>query len=139
MALAQHTAKLLSKTFSSMNTRTKGNIGEDLAAKHLKKHGYKIVERNYTCQFGEVDIVAKHQNYYVFLEVKSRKSTDFGLPRYAVNTRKQQTIIACAKWWLARNELMGVPVRFDVVEVVGEHVNVIQNAFSADYVHLAKK
>ena len=122
-----------------MNTRTKGNLGEDLAVKFLKKQGYKIVERNYTCQFGEIDIIAKHQNFYVFLEVKSRNSTDFGLPRYAVNVRKQQTIITCAKWWLSRNELMGSPVRFDVVEVVGNDVNVITNAFSANYVHLAKK
>ena len=136
MALAQYIAKPLLKTSSSMNTRIKGNIGEDLAVKHLKKHGYKIVERNYTCQFGEIDIIAKHNNFYVFLEVKSRNSVDFGLPRYAVNVRKQQTIIACAKWWLSRNELMGSAVRFDVVEVVSGQVNVIQNAFSADYVHL---
>ena len=119
-----------------MNTRTKGNLGEDLAVKYLKKHGYKIVERNYTCQFGELDIIAKHNGFYVFLEVKSRSSVNFGLPRYAVNIRKQQTIITCAKWWLARNNLMGSAVRFDVVEIVADEVNVIQNAFSADYVHL---
>lgn len=119
-----------------MNTRTKGNIGEELAVKHLKKNGYKIIERNFTCHFGEIDIVAKHQNYYIFIEVKSRKSADFGLPRYAVNVRKQQTIIACAKWWLATHELMGSAVRFDVVEVVDGSINVIKNAFSADYVHL---
>lgn len=122
-----------------MNTRTKGNIGEDLATKYLKKHGYKIIERNYSCQFGEIDIIAKQKKYYVFVEVKSRNSADFGLPRFAVNTRKQQTIITCAKWWLSRNELMGSAVRFDVVEIVGDDVNVITNAFSADYVHLNKK
>ncbi len=122
-----------------MNTRTKGNIGEDLAVKHLKKQGYKIVERNFSCHFGEIDIIATHKNYCVFVEVKSRKSADFGLPRYAVNVRKQQTIVACAKWWLAANQLMGKPVRFDVVEIVGTDVNVIQNAFSADYVHVSKK
>lgn len=122
-----------------MNTRTKGNIGEDLAVKHLKKQGYKIVERNFSCHFGEVDIIATHKGYYVFVEVKSRKSADFGLPRFAVNTRKQQTIVSCAKWWLATNELMGKPVRFDVVEIVDNAVNVIQNAFSADYVRLSKK
>ena len=119
-----------------MNTRTKGNLGEDLAVKYLKKHGYKIVERNYTCQFGEIDIIAKHNGFYVFLEVKSRATADFGLPRYAVNVRKQQTIIACAKWWLARNQLMGSAARFDVVEIVGDQVYLIENAFSANYVHL---
>ena len=122
-----------------MNTRTKGAIGEDLAVKYLKKLGYKIVERNYNCQFGEIDIIATHNNYYIFVEVKSRKSTDFGMPRYAVNVRKQQTIVSCAKWWLATNQLMGKFVRFDVVEIVGEDVNVIQNAFSADYIRLSKK
>ena len=122
-----------------MNTRTKGNIGEELAVKHLKKKGYKIIERNFSCQFGEIDIIAKHNNFYVFVEVKSRKSIGFGLPRYAVNIRKQQTIVTCAKWWLATHELMGSAVRFDVVEVIGQDVNVIENAFSADYVRLVKK
>lgn len=122
-----------------MNTRTKGNIGEELAVKHLKKKGYKIIERNFSCQFGEIDIIAKHDNFYVFVEVKSRKTIDFGLPRYAVNIRKQQRIVTCAKWWLATHELMGSAVRFDVVEVIGQDVNVIENAFSADYVCLVKK
>ena len=123
-----------------MNNISTGKKGEELAQEYLVKKGYKILETNKRfSKFCEIDIIAKHQNYYVFLEVKSRKSTDFGLPRYAVNVRKQQTIISCAKWWLSRNELLGSPVRFDVVEVVGDDLNVIANAFSADYVRLAKK
>ncbi len=122
-----------------MNTRTKGNLGENIAVKYLKKQKYKIIARNYTCQFGEIDIIAQHQGYCVFVEVKSRANADFGLPRFAVNTRKQQTIIACAKYWLATNNKMGLPCRFDVVEVIGEDVDIIPNAFSADYVHLPKK
>ena len=83
-----------------MNTRSVGNKGEDIAAAYLKKHGYTIVERNYNCRFGEIDIIAKQNSYIVFVEVKARSSTAFGMPREAVDWRKQQTIVQCSKLWL---------------------------------------
>ncbi len=121
-----------------MNTRTKGNIGEKVAEKHLKKQKYKILDRNYVCAFGEVDIIAKDKDYYVFVEVKSRTSDSLVLPRMAVNVKKQQKIIACAKYWLSTNNLLGSFCRFDVVEVVDGKVTHLQNAFSADYVRVKK-
>ena len=112
-----------------MNTRSVGNVGEDIAAKFLAKQGYVILERNFTTRHGEVDIIAKHREYFVFVEVKRRKTDKFGMPREAVTPYKQQTIATCAKYWLAKNKLYGAPVRFDVVEVMDTEPNLIVDAF----------
>ncbi|MCM1289253.1 MAG: YraN family protein [Corallococcus sp.] len=112
-----------------MNTRNIGFAGEDVAVRYLSKHGYKILERNYRASHGEIDIIAKHKDYYVFVEVKCRTSVQFGLPREAVTARKQQTIIQCAKVWLVQNRLYGVPVRFDVVEILNDEISVITDAY----------
>lgn len=112
-----------------MNTRQVGTKGEDIAAKYLAKHGYKIVERNFTSPHGEIDVVAREGKFIVFAEVKRRNTERFGLPREAVTLAKQKTIVACATFWLAKNKLFGTPVRFDVVEVIGEEVTVWKDAF----------
>lgn len=112
-----------------MNTRAEGRQGEEIAVKFLQKNNYKILERNYNCRFGEIDIVAKQGEYYVFVEVKSRNTLAFGAPREAVTTYKQQRIIGGAKHWLFKRKLTGVPVRFDVVEVVNGAPSVIVDAF----------
>ncbi len=67
-----------------------GKKGEDIAVAYLKSNGYRIVERNYKCLFGEIDIVAKDGNTVVFVEVKSRKSEEFGDPQVAVGLEKQK-------------------------------------------------
>lgn len=72
-----------------MNTRKIGTAGETLAEKYLKKQGYKILQKNFVAPHGEIDIVAKDGDYIVFVEVKRRKSTAFGLPCEAVDARKQ--------------------------------------------------
>lgn len=112
-----------------MNTRAIGTQGESLAVEYLQKNGYKVLERNFNCRYGEIDIIAQHGNYCVFLEVKSRNTVAFGVPREAVNYHKQQRIISAAKFWLLKKRLVGVPVRFDVVEVVGGIASVIPDAF----------
>ncbi len=112
-----------------MNTRQVGAKGEDLAAKYLTKHGYKILERNFTAPYGEIDVIARDGKFVVFAEVKRRNTEHFGLPREAVTPAKQKTIVACATFWLAKNKLFGTPVRFDVVEVIGEKVTVWKDAF----------
>lgn len=112
-----------------MNTRRVGQIGEDIAAQYLKKHGYKILERNFSTRHGEIDIIAKHGTYFVFVEVKRRFSTEYGLPREAVTPSKQQTIARCATYWLAKNKLCGAPVRFDVVEILNDEITLLQDAF----------
>lgn len=112
-----------------MNTHIRGVIGEDVATKYLVKHKYEIVERNFRCRFGEIDIIAINDGYVAFIEVKSRSDDKFGLPREAVSTYKQQRIVGAAKYWLFRNKFTGYPVRFDVVEVLSGTVTVIKDAF----------
>lgn len=112
-----------------MNTRTIGGKGEDIAVKYLRKQKYKIIDRNFRCNFGEIDVIARDGSYIVFVEVKSRRDTKFGMPREAVDARKQQTIVRCAKFWLTINNLVGSPTRFDVVEVLDGKTTLLTDAF----------
>ena len=112
-----------------MNKRLVGQRGEDAAIEYLKTQNYIILDRNYYCHFGEIDVVAWDGEFVVFIEVKSRADTSFGLPREAVNWRKQKTIVQCASYWLYKNKRTGVPVRFDVVEILAGNVNHIVDAF----------
>ena len=112
-----------------MNTRVVGRWGEDVAAKYLSNHKYKIVDRNFTCHYGEIDLIVWDGESVIFVEVKSRKDDGFGLPREAVNWHKQQKIVKCANYWLYKNRQTGVPVRFDVVEILGDKVTHIIDAF----------
>lgn len=112
-----------------MNTRKIGTDGENLAAQYLKKHGYKILERNFTCHFGEIDIIAQKNGMIVFVEVKSRATDAFGQPIEAVNYYKRQTIVKCANRWLYVHKCTGVPVRFDVVDILQGEITHITDAF----------
>lgn len=112
-----------------MNTRESGRSGEDIAAKYLSKKKYQILERNFSCHFGEIDLIVSDGTYVVFVEVKSRQNDKFGLPREAVNWHKQQTIIKCAQYWLFKKNLTGVLVRFDVVEIFRSTVTHIIDAY----------
>lgn len=112
-----------------MNTRVVGCWGENLAAQYLSQNKYKILNRNFNCHFGEIDIVAWDGESVIFVEVKARKDDSFGMPREAVNWRKQQTIVKCANYWLYKNKKTGVPVRFDVVEILGSDITHIKDAF----------
>lgn len=114
-----------------MNTRAVGRQGEDVAVKYLKKQKYKILDRNFSCHFGEIDIVASDRSAVVFVEVKARANDKFGMPREAVNKYKQQTIVQCANYWLYNKKRVGVPVRFDVIEILNGQVNHIVDAFRA--------
>ncbi len=118
--------------------RAIGNVGEDYAVKILKKNKYKIEERNFTVRGGEIDIIAKDGEYLVFVEVKLRKSTDFGRPSEFVGLKKREHLRKTALLYMKKTEYDG-PYRFDVIEIVGEinekgkllpkEVNVIKDAF----------
>jgi putative endonuclease len=116
----------------SDNKKT-GKTGEDIAAAFLKKKRYKIIERNYKCVFGEVDIVARDMNDIVFIEVKSRKSKDFGEPEDAVTLNKQRKISKVALNYLKDRHLDDRDARFDVIAIKlsteGSIVKHIKNAF----------
>ena len=112
-----------------MNKRHIGTEYEQKACEYLMQQGYEIVERNFYCRAGEIDIVAKHQEYLVFVEVKYRKDSSKGYPLEAVSTQKQRTISKSALYYIKHHKLQDMSVRFDVVGILGEQVQLIQNAF----------
>jgi len=83
-----------------MERISKGRIGEDLAASFLIKEGYKVLERNFRCAIGEIDIVALDKGTLTFVEVKTRSSGKFGLPEEAVTRRKQHQISKAAQFYI---------------------------------------
>jgi len=115
------------------NRRSLGDRGEDMAAAHLKKQGYKILERNYRTPIGEIDLVARHQGALVFIEVKTRRSRRFGSPQEAVHPAKQERLRNLAEYYLQQQGLGEVTVRFDVVGILWQEgkpqIEVIEGAF----------
>ena len=94
-----------------------GKIGENLASEYLEKQGYLILERNFACRQGEIDIIAKDEKEFVFVEVKTRKSLKFGYPAEAVTNIKRKHMQKVAQDYLYKNKLNGRYVRFDVIEI----------------------
>lgn len=98
------------------NKQQLGPWGEKIAAQCLQMKGFEIVERNFRCRYGEIDIVAKNAEFLVFAEVKLRKSARFGAAREFVDRRKQERLRATAAMWLEEHETLLQP-RFDVIEI----------------------
>ena len=94
-----------------------GKIGEELAVKYLKQIGYKIIERNFKCRLGEIDIIALEKNEIIFIEVKTRTSIKYGHPADAVNENKQKHLIKSVKYYLYLRSLENEYVRIDVIEM----------------------
>jgi putative endonuclease len=117
---------------SSGRMRT-GKKGEDIACAYLKRRGYRIVERNYKCPLGELDIVARDGDAIVFVEVKSRKSEEFGDPQLAVGLEKQKKVSRISLTYLKEKHLYPCNARFDVVAIkmLPDEITIelIQNAF----------
>lgn len=113
-----------------------GNKGEKRAANFLRKQGYQIIEKNYHSLLGEIDIVAKEGESIVFVEVKTRRSTDFGLPEEALSYDKRRRLSKLALNYLAHRRIEGSNCRFDVVSILMDnnkvkHIELIKNAFPA--------
>ena len=121
-----------------MEKKELGKKGEELALRFLKKRGYRIVEKNYVCKMGEMDIIAKEKDTLVFVEVKTRTSTIFGPPQLAVNPTKQMQLSKVALSYLKAKQLEDVKARFDVVAILlgpkGEKIELIKDAFELKYV-----
>jgi len=121
-----------------LHNATVGSRGEELAAAFLERNGLVIIERNFRCKGGEVDIVARDGNTLVFIEVKSRKTLSYGVPQLAVTPFKQRQISKAALTWLARNQKHDSPARFDVVAILlnsayQHQIEHIKNAFDLAY------
>lgn len=110
-----------------------GKSGEEIAAVFLKENGYRIIDLNYRCPLGEIDIVAKDKNELVFIEVKTRKSSALGYPEQAVGLKKQRKMSQLALWYLRDKKLDNVSARFDVVAVMmllpDHEIRLVKNAF----------
>ena len=108
----------------------KGTFGEQLAFKYVKsKLKFKILDKNFKCALGEIDIIAKDKKTIVFIEVKFKTSLAFGSPREMVTNYKQQKIKQVAQFYLKSKNLFDSMVRFDVAEVIDEDVEYIFDAF----------
>ena len=95
-----------------------GDRGERAAVRFLKKKGMKIVARQYRNQFGEIDIIGLDGNQIVFVEVKTRQSSNTGQPFEAVDERKQRKLTRLALVWLKKHKRMDQSARFDVISIV---------------------
>jgi len=107
-----------------------GKYGEKLAVNYLKKMHYKILTTNFKSKNGEIDIIAKDGEFIVFIEVKYRSSKLYGMPSEAVEKHKQQKIKMVAMKYLAGNPLESDFIRFDVVQIVGNEIELIKSAFN---------
>lgn len=114
-----------------------GRKSESLAAKFLKKQGYKIIEQNYRTKLGEIDIIAKDKDTLVFVEVKARSSNHIAYPKWAITPAKQRKISMVALYYLKITKQNNVKARFDVVAISypkdNPNIEIIKNAFELAY------
>ena len=117
-----------------------GELGEEVAVNFLMARNYRILERNFRCKGGEVDIIARDpgDKSLVFIEVKARRGLSYGVPQLAVTTFKQRQISKAALTWLSKNNLHDTNARFDVIAILlsGDDVHKIEhivNAFDLAY------
>lgn len=114
-----------------------GRSGEELAAEHLGRRGYRIIHRNYRTRQAEIDIIARHRGVIVFVEVKAWRGREYGHPKWAVTPTKQRRISKAALEYLKKQRLMNARARFDVVTIQAMDtepcVEVYANAFELAY------
>ncbi len=124
------------------NNKTKGATGETDAAEFLTARGYRLVDANVRPQGGmargEIDLIAWHGEFLVFIEVKARRRarSAHGTPAEAIDARKRKQLVSLAQAYLAKHDMDSIPCRFDVVEVLfvpgrPPHVSLLANAFDA--------
>ncbi len=115
-----------------------GEKGENLAVKFLRRKGYRIVATNFRSLLGEVDLVAQEGDTTVFVEVKTRRSIEYGVPQESITSNKQAQILKTALIYLKKNNLGGGNYRFDVVSIVIgpggkiKSLELIKDAFEPD-------
>lgn len=112
------------------NKRKIGSAYEEEAALCLKKRGWILLEKNFRCKCGEIDLILKDGEYLVFAEVKYRKKTVSGYGQEAVGKKKQSRILKTALWYLKLHHYPDdTPCRFDVISFLGNTIQIIENAF----------
>ncbi|MCD7921614.1 MAG: YraN family protein [Clostridiales bacterium] len=112
------------------NKRRVGAVKEDRAAEWLRHRGYRVLEKNFRCRFGEIDLIMTKDGCLVFVEVKYRSTGSCGAPQEAVDARKQQRICNAASCYLYMHHCPpDTPCRFDVAAISGDEIELISNAF----------
>jgi len=108
-----------------------GNLGEKISENFLIESGYTILDKNFRCKIGEIDIIAKDGNYICFVEVKTRYGDLFGSPCESVTYSKQQKISKVAQMYIMKKRLFKFFFRFDVIEVI---LNKEDDSFSIKFI-----
>lgn len=108
-----------------------GRQGEEQAREYLQKKGYTILESNFSTRIGELDLIATYNDLLIIIEVKRRKKILHGYPREAVTLHKQRQIVRLTQWYVQKNDLHHMQIRFDVIEVLDDAIEHIENAFYA--------
>lgn len=121
-----------------MNKREIGSIKEQQCVTFLEESGINVIDKNYRCKLGEVDLIGKEGNTYIFFEVKYRSTADYGYASEAVNITKMKKICRVCDYFRMCNNLNDyTPFRFDVIAFDGDKIDWIRNAF--DYIPRGKK
>jgi len=116
-------------TTPDLSNRARGQWGEDLAAAHYRRLGHEILDRNWRSTTGELDLVVFDGSTYVFSEVKARRTADFGPASAAVTVAKQRRIRQLAVEWLRAHDVHASSIRFDVVAITGNDLELLTDAF----------
>jgi putative endonuclease len=123
-----------SKGDARTDAASKGDAGEDLAVRYLSRHGLTLLERNYRCRFGEIDLIMREARTLVFVEVRMRQRADFGGAAASINAAKQAKLVKTAQHYLAHRG-KDQPCRFDALLLSGvdasARIEWIKDAFSA--------
>lgn len=113
-----------------MNNRQIGASYEQKAAKYLMQNGYKILERNFRCRIGEIDLIGADGDYLCFIEVKYRSGISKGYPAEAITPGKIHRITKTAQYYMLINKIPeDTPCRFDVAVILDDEITLIKNAF----------
>jgi putative endonuclease len=113
-----------------MNNRAVGTKYEEAAANYLRENGYQILQKNFRCRIGEIDLIAKSEGYLCFIEVKYRSDTAKGYPAEAITPNKIRRITRTAEFYLLLHKIpQDTPCRFDAVVILENEITLIQNAF----------
>ncbi|MBV4418066.1 YraN family protein [Clostridium tyrobutyricum] len=117
------------------NNKKIGDLGENIAIDYLYSIGYSIIEKNFRCKIGEIDIISQNKNTICFIEVKTRHSKNYGEPCEAVNYFKRIKIYRTAYIYIQKNKLHKYNIRFDIIEIMinsnkrNYNIKLIKNAF----------
>ena len=113
-----------------MNKRAVGTKFEQEAANYLMKNGYHILQNNFRCKIGEIDLIAKNEGYLCFIEVKYRSGLSKGYPAEAINLNKIRKITRTAEFYMLLHKIpQDTPCRFDAVVILDREISLIKNAF----------